>query len=71
MQRLPIRYHTFAYRRSEFDDYHALSDHMKRDLKSLIGDHLAEFQEFDTVPIYYASSVKQTRQWRVCSEKAA
>ena len=53
VQRLPIRYHTFAYRRSEFYDYHMLSDRMKRDLKSFIGDHLAEFQEFDTVAIYY------------------
>lgn len=53
VQRLPIRYHTFAYKRSEFDDYRELSERMKRDLKTFIGEHLKEFQLFDTVAIYY------------------
>ena len=53
VQRLPIRYHTFAYRRSEFGSYVELSQRMERDLKAFIESHLEEFQSFDMVAVYY------------------
>lgn len=53
VQRLPIKYATFAYRRSEFDDLAKLTARMKRDVSGLLFDHLDFFQAFDDVKVYY------------------
>ena len=53
VQRLPIKYATFAYRRCEFDDLTKLTARMKRDISGLLFDHLDFFQAFDDVKVYY------------------
>lgn len=53
VQRLPIRYRTFAYRRSEYPDSTALSKRMRRDISSMLDDSLDYFQAFDDVKVYY------------------
>lgn len=53
VQHLPIVYHTFAYRRSEFGSNDALVAKMRRDIASLIYNHLPFFQTFDGVKVYY------------------
>lgn len=53
VQRLPITYASFVYRRSEFEDPDTLSARMKRDVSSLIFNHLEFFQSFDEVKVYY------------------
>lgn len=50
---LPISYHTFAYRRSEYENPAELSTRMKRDISGLLFDNLEFFQSFDDVKIYY------------------
>lgn len=50
---LPIRYKTFVYKRSEFEDASKLAARMKRDLSGMLFDHLEFFQEFDHVKVYY------------------
>lgn len=50
---LPIRYSTFVYRRSEFEDPDGLSARMRRDISGLLFDHLGFFQSFDEVKVYY------------------
>lgn len=52
-QRLPISCKTFVYRRSEFEDLAKLTTRMKRDISSLLFDHLDFFQGFDEVKVYY------------------
>lgn len=52
-QHLPIRYHAFVYRRSEFSSNRGLSDRMRRDMANLLFDNLGYFQSFDRVDIYY------------------
>ena len=51
--KLPFRYRTFAYRRSELDGEAAFMARFKRDLVVLLADNLAFFQSFDQVKIYY------------------
>ncbi len=53
VQRPPIKYTTFAYRRSEFDDLAKLTARMKRDISGLPFGHLDFFQAFDDVRDYY------------------
>lgn len=53
VRRLPIRYASFAYRRSEFEDLPKLTTRMKRDISNLLFDHLQLFQSFDDVKVYY------------------
>ena len=53
VQRLSIGYATFVYRRGEFEDPATLSARMKRDVSTLLFDHLAYFQSFDEVKVYY------------------
>lgn len=53
VQRLPIRYRTFAYRRSEYSEPESLSRRMRRDIASMLVDDLAFFQGFDVVKVYY------------------
>ena len=52
-QHLPITYHTFLYRRSEFASPGALAARMRRDITNLMFDHLDYFQSFEAVKIYY------------------
>lgn len=52
-QRLPVSYSTLVYRRSEFEDLAKLTTRMKRDISSLLFDHLEFFQGFDEVKVYY------------------
>ena len=52
VQRLPISYATFVYRRNEFDDLDGLTARMKRDISNLLFDHLEFFQSFDDVKVY-------------------
>ena len=53
VQRLPIRYKTFVYRRREFDSPEKLSERMKRDVEGMLKDDLEYFQGFDHVKVYY------------------
>ena len=53
VQRLPISYATFVYRRNKFGDLNELSSRMKRDVSGLLFGHLDFFQSFDEVKVYY------------------
>lgn len=53
LQRLPVRYATFLYRKGEFRDIDSLALRMKRDMVNYLFDHLAFFQSFDKVKVYY------------------
>lgn len=53
VQRLPISYATFVYRRSEFNDLKKLTARMKRDISGLLFDNLDFFQTYDEVKVYY------------------
>lgn len=53
MQRLPIQHKTFLYKRSEFPNIEKLAARMRRDASEMIADHLAYFQGFDHVKLYY------------------
>lgn len=53
VQRLPVSYRTFVYRRSEFEDLAKLTSRMKRDISGLLFDRLEFFQSFDEVKVYY------------------
>lgn len=53
VRRLPFRYHTFAYKRSEVSDPAEFTRRFKRDLVILLMDELAYFQDFNVVKIYY------------------
>lgn len=52
-RRIPFRYKTFVYRKSEFADRTALGKKMKRDIIEFLFENLERFQEFDAVKIYY------------------
>lgn len=53
MQRLPVKYATLAYRRSEFDDPAKLTARMKRGISGLLFDHLGFFQALNDVKVCY------------------
>jgi hypothetical protein len=53
LQHMPVRYHTFSYKKSEVGDGAALEARMKRDLVNFIFDNLGYLQSFDKVKIYY------------------
>lgn len=53
VQRLPIRYRSFVYRSREFGTPERLQALIRRDLVSLLVDHLDYFQAFGSVKIYY------------------
>lgn len=50
---LPIQYKAFVYRRREFPNIEKLAARMRRDVSEMIADHLAYFQGFDHVKLYY------------------
>ncbi len=53
VQRLPIFYVTFVYKRSEYDNLSKLTARMKRDISDVLFDHLEFFQGFNEVKVYY------------------
>lgn len=53
LQHLPVKYHTFSYRKSEFFDNAALGTRIRRDIVNLIFDNLDYLQAFDRVKVYY------------------
>ena len=53
LQHLPITYHTFVYKRSEFSGVEGLTSRMRRDITNLLFDNLDYIQSFDKVKIYY------------------
>ena len=53
VQRLPIRYKTFVYKRREFDSPEKLAERMKRDVNAMLTNDLAYFQTFEHVKLYY------------------
>lgn len=53
LQHLPIKYHTFSYRKDEFNNSAALGAKIRRDIVNLIFDNLSYLQEFDKVKVYY------------------
>ena len=53
LQHMPLRYHTFLYKRAEHPDPQALSARMRRDLVIFLFDNLDYFQRFDTIKVYY------------------
>ena len=53
LQHLPVRYHTFAYRVSEFADQDALAAKLRRDMVNFFFDNLSHFQHFDCIKVYY------------------
>ena len=53
VQRLPIRYHTLAYKRKEFLQPDELAERMERDITHFLREHLAFFQSFEKVVVYY------------------
>lgn len=53
VKRLPVRYRSFVYRSREFGDEARLQALIRRDLVSMLVDHLDYFQSFEHVKIYY------------------
>ena len=53
VQKLPITYQTFLYKRKEVGDSTQLATKMKRDIITLFFDNLEFFQSYDKVKIYY------------------
>lgn len=53
LQHLPVKYHTFLYKRSEFADKDVLSSRMRRDVTTFLFDNLEFFQSFAKVKVYY------------------
>ncbi|MGN0077727.1 MAG: DUF3800 domain-containing protein [Coriobacteriales bacterium] len=53
LQHLPISYHTFSYRKSEFPATASLEARIRRDIVNFIFDNLDYLQRFDKVKVYY------------------
>lgn len=53
VKRLPVRYRTFVYRSREFGNARRLQALIRRDLVSMLVDHLDYFQSFEHVKLYY------------------
>ena len=53
IQKLPITYQTFLYKRKEVGGSTQLATKMKRDVITLLFDNLEFFQSYDKVKIYY------------------
>lgn len=62
VRRLPVKYASFAYRRSEFENLTKLTARMKRDISNLLFDRLEFFQSFDGVKVYYDNGQDIVRQ---------
>lgn len=53
LQHMPIKYHTFAYKKSGFGSDAELIARMRRDVVNLVFDNLEYLQGFDKVKVYY------------------
>ena len=53
LQHMPIKYHTFSYKKSDFKSDAALITRMKRDVVNLVFDSLEYLQRFGKVKVYY------------------
>ena len=53
LQHMPIKYHTFAYKKSDFKSDATLITRIKRDVVNLVFDNLEYLQRFDKVKVYY------------------
>lgn len=49
----PITYRTFAVEKRQWNDYYQLTGRLARDLHSFLLEHIAYFQSFDTIVVYY------------------
>lgn len=61
-QRLPVTYHTFSYRRSEFGEIGGVFARLRRDMVDFFFDNLAYFQSFDRVRVYYDGGQSPVRR---------
>jgi hypothetical protein len=50
---LPIEYFVLRYSKMETHDRRELEARIRRDLASLVFDHLSYFQKYDTISVYY------------------
>ena len=55
---LPVKYFTLKYDKRETHNSKELEARIRRDLASFIFDHLAYFQRFDSISVYYDDSQK-------------
>lgn len=53
LQHMPIKYHTFAYRKDNFASDEELIARMRRDVVNLVFDNLEYLQGFEKVKVYY------------------
>lgn len=53
LQHMPIKYHTFAYKKNDFYNDGELIAKMRRDVVNLVFDNLEYLQGFDMVKVYY------------------
>ena len=53
LQHMPIKYHAFSCKKSDFKSDAALITRMKRDVVNLVFDNLEYLQRFDKVKVYY------------------
>lgn len=57
-RRLPIRFKTFAYKRSEIDSLEGFIATLRKDLVVFLVDNLEYFQSFESIKIYYDDGQK-------------
>lgn len=53
LQHMPVKYHTFAYKKGDFESDAELIAKMRRDVVNLVFDNLEYLQRFDKVKVYY------------------
>ncbi len=53
VRELPVEFFTLSYSGSDTHSRDELESRIRRDLASLVYDHLAFFQRFDTISVYY------------------
>ncbi len=58
MRSLPVSYFVLRYSKGETHDHRELEARIRRDLSSLVFDHLSYFQAFDTISVYYDDGQK-------------
>ncbi|KAA8828594.1 DUF3800 domain-containing protein [Bifidobacterium myosotis] len=51
--KLPAQYVTLIYRKADYATLEQLGARIKRDIVNIVFDHLALFQSFDTIKVYY------------------
>lgn len=49
----PIAYRTFIVEKRQWNDYYQLTGRLARDLHAFLLEHIAYFQSFDTIVVYY------------------